>query len=81
MLDALWPLVRPGGELLYVTCSVFRDENDARVAAFARGHTDALHEPLTFPAGVAHSGGQLLPSPEATGHNQDGFYFARLRKP
>jgi 16S rRNA (cytosine967-C5)-methyltransferase len=81
MLDALWPLVRPGGELLYVTCSVFRDENDARVEAFANGHADALRGPLTFPAGVAHSGGQLLPSPEATGHNQDGFYFARLRKP
>jgi len=81
ILAALWPLLRPGGELLYVTCSVFREENDARVAEFLASHADALREPLTFPAGVAHSGGQLLPSAEAGGHNQDGFFFARLRKP
>ncbi|HEX4884774.1 MAG TPA: 16S rRNA (cytosine(967)-C(5))-methyltransferase RsmB [Casimicrobiaceae bacterium] len=81
MLAALWPLVKPGGELLYVTCSVFREENEARVEDFLAAHPGALREPLTFPDGVAHSGGQLLPSPEAGGHNQDGFFFARLRKP
>jgi 16S rRNA (cytosine967-C5)-methyltransferase len=81
ILAALWPLVKPGGELLYVTCSVFREENDARVAAFLASGAGALREPLTFPEGVACSGGQLLPSPTATGHNQDGFFFARLTKP
>jgi 16S rRNA (cytosine967-C5)-methyltransferase len=81
ILAALWPLLRPGGEMLYVTCSVFREENEARVAEFLACHAAALREPLTFPDGVAHSGGQLLPSPEAAGHNQDGFFFARLRKP
>lgn len=81
ILEALWPVVKPGGELLYVTCSVFRAENDAVVDAFAASRADALREPITFAEGAAHSGGQLLPSREAGGHNQDGFFFARLRKP
>jgi 16S rRNA (cytosine967-C5)-methyltransferase len=81
ILAALWPLLKPGGELLYVTCSVFREENDVRIAEFLASGAGALREPLTFPEGVAHSGGQLLPSPSAAGHNQDGFFFARLTKP
>ena len=80
ILESLWPLLARGGALLYATCSVFREENEARVAEFVARHPDALREPLTFPAGVRCSGGQLLPSPEATGHNQDGFFYARLRK-
>ena len=80
ILDALWPLVARDGVLLYVTCSVFREENEARIVEFTARHADALREPITFPAGVRHSGGQLLPSAETTGHNQDGFFYARLRK-
>ena len=80
MLDALWPLLARGGVLLYATCSVFREENEAQIEAFVARHSDALREPLTFPAGVRHRGGQLLPSPEPAGHNQDGFFYARLRK-
>lgn len=80
ILAALWPLLAPGGKLLYVTCSVFAEENEARVDAFAAAHADALREPLTFPAGVVHGGGQLLPSTQPGGHNQDGFYYALLRK-
>ena len=80
ILEALWPLLARGGVLLYATCSVFREENEARIAEFAARHPDALREPITFPAGVRRSGGQLLPSPETAGHNQDGFFYARLRK-
>jgi 16S rRNA (cytosine967-C5)-methyltransferase len=80
ILRALWPLVAPGGRLLYVTCSVFAEENEARVAAFLSAHPEALREPITFPAAVRHSGAQLLPSANAAGHNQDGFFYARLRK-
>lgn len=80
MLAALWPLVAAGGELLYVTCSVFREENDVRIAEFCATHADALREPITFPPEVAHSQGQLLPSLQTAGHNQDGFFYARLRK-
>jgi 16S rRNA (cytosine967-C5)-methyltransferase len=80
LLEAAWPLLVPGGKLLYATCSVFDAENEARAGHFARRHPDALRESLTFPEGAAHRGGQLLPSPSAAGHNQDGFYYALLRK-
>jgi 16S rRNA (cytosine967-C5)-methyltransferase len=80
LLDALWPLVARGGKLLYATCSVFTAENEARVAAFEARHPDALRETLTFPAMALHMGGQLLPSSEGAVHNQDGFFYALLRK-
>jgi len=80
ILDALWPCVAPGGLLLYATCSVFRDENDARVDAFTRDHPDALRESLTLPADVRHDAGQLLPSLPGAVHNHDGFFYALLRK-
>jgi 16S rRNA (cytosine967-C5)-methyltransferase len=80
ILEAVWPLLAPQGKLLYVTCSVFTDENEARIAAFAARHPDALRETLTLPAEAVHVGGQLLPSAETAGHNQDGFYYALLRK-
>jgi 16S rRNA (cytosine967-C5)-methyltransferase len=80
ILGALWPLLAPGGRLLYVTCSVFDEENEARIEALTARHPDALRESLTFAPGVLHSGGQLLPSAQAGAHNQDGFYYALLRK-
>ncbi len=78
--DALWPCLARGGLMLYATCSVFREENETRVAAFAADHPDALRESLTFAPEVAHDGGQLLPSLPGAGHNQDGFFYALLRK-
>jgi len=80
ILDALWDVLAPGGLLLYATCSVFREENDAQIEAFVRRHGDALRETLTFPAAAAHRGDQLLPSLPGASHNQDGFFYARLRK-
>jgi 16S rRNA (cytosine967-C5)-methyltransferase len=80
ILAALWPLVARGGRLLYATCSVFRAENDAQVAAFLAREPDALRESLTFAPEVAARDGQLLPSLPGTGHNQDGFFYALLGK-
>ncbi|MDR2244071.1 MAG: 16S rRNA (cytosine(967)-C(5))-methyltransferase RsmB [Burkholderiales bacterium] len=80
MLDALWPLLVPGGKLLYVTCSVFHAENKEVIAAFCDCHPDALHEVPMFAADIPHCGGQLLPSEATTGHNQDGLYYAILHK-
>jgi 16S rRNA (cytosine967-C5)-methyltransferase len=80
ILEALWPCLVPGGLLLYATCSVFRAENDAQIEAFLARHAEALREPITFPAGVVHDGGQLLPSLPGAAHNQDGFFYALLRK-
>ena len=80
LLDALWGCVAPGGKLLYVTCSVFHDENDAQIEAFAARTPGALRESITLPPDVPHRGGQCLPSQGGAAHNQDGFFYARLRK-
>ena len=70
LLDALWPLLRSGGTMLYATCSLFREENADQVAAFLARHGDARAE---FPPETRE--GQLLPAPE-----MDGFFYARLLK-
>ncbi len=80
LLGALWPLVAPGGVLLYVTCSVFDAENEQQINAFLQAHPDALRESIMFPPEAPAIGGQLLPSGNAASHNQDGFFYARLRK-
>jgi 16S rRNA (cytosine967-C5)-methyltransferase len=80
LLDALWPCVAPDGRVLYATCSVFREENEAVVEAFCARHDDALREQLTLPADVVRRDGQLLPSLPGAAHNQDGFFYALLGK-
>ena len=80
LLDATWALLAPGGALLYATCSVFAEENEARVAAFLHAHADALRESLAFPDAVPQRGGQLLPSLPGARHNHDGFFYALLRR-
>jgi 16S rRNA (cytosine967-C5)-methyltransferase len=52
IVDALWPLLKPGGELLYVTCSIFPAEGEEQASRFERSHADAVR--LDAP-------GQLLP--------------------
>jgi len=77
LLGALWPLLAPGGKLLYVTCSVFQRENAAQIASFLAGHPDAAALPLQTGWGViAGAGRQVL-----TGQGgMDGFYYACLEK-
>ncbi|MGH8746584.1 MAG: 16S rRNA (cytosine(967)-C(5))-methyltransferase RsmB [Burkholderiales bacterium] len=70
ILDALWPALAAGGKLLYVTCSVFSEENDAVVESFVARTPDALR--LSLPYGASST---LLP-----GSEHDGFYFALLAK-
>jgi 16S rRNA (cytosine967-C5)-methyltransferase len=80
LLDALWDVLTPDGRMLYATCSLFGAENEAQIDAFLGRHTDALRETITFPTGAVHRGGQLLPSLPGASHNQDGFFYALLRK-
>ncbi|TJZ78947.1 16S rRNA (cytosine(967)-C(5))-methyltransferase RsmB [Chitiniphilus eburneus] len=72
MLDALWPLVAPGGKLLYATCSIFPAENAQQATAFSHRHADA--QPLPLGPALPENG-QLLPTPE-----HDGFFYALFRK-
>lgn len=77
LLQALWPTLRPGGLLVYATCSVLPQENTRTVAQFVASRTDVSHEPIAAAWGMAQPcGRQLLPQPD--GH--DGFYYACLRK-
>lgn len=70
ILGALWRLLAPGGKLLYVTCSVFPEENEARIADLLAGAPEARRLELADGAPA-----QLLPGAE-----HDGFYFALLEK-
>ncbi len=82
MLDSLWPLLAPGGRLLYATCSIFPAEGQHQIDAFLQRLPpgSALLEP--------HAPGHLLPLPDnaAAGLNgrgrvlQDGFFYALIRK-
>ncbi|MCU5782068.1 tRNA and rRNA cytosine-C5-methylase [Alcanivorax balearicus MACL04] len=77
MLDALWPLLRPGGTLVYATCSVLRAENDQQISAFLERTEDATEDtPGIGDPSPASRGWQLLPRDQGP----DGFYLARLRK-
>jgi 16S rRNA (cytosine967-C5)-methyltransferase len=70
ILDALWQVLKPDGKLLYATCSVFPQENDAVIDAFVARAPRALRLPL--PDGAA---AQALPDAE-----RDGFYYALIHK-
>jgi 16S rRNA (cytosine967-C5)-methyltransferase len=80
LLDALWPLLAPRGAMLYATCSVFAAENELQIRQFTQDHPEALRETISFADDVPASGGQLLPSGNGASHNQDGFFYALLRK-
>lgn len=79
LLDRLWPLLRPGGHLLYCTCSVFRAEGDDVVQAFLGRNTQAILRP---------SPGHLIPGSASQGASvednalgeHDSFFYALLQK-
>jgi len=82
LLDALWPTLKPGGRLLYCTCSVFKAEGQDQIDAFLQRQRDAGI--VRHPPSPSH----LLPLPDngqeagapAPGASPDGFYFALLHK-
>ena len=77
MAGALWPLVRPGGMLVYATCATLRQENEQVVRDFLARHPQAREDTdTTGLPNATDTGVQLLPQTGA----HDGFYFARLRK-
>jgi len=79
LLKRLWPLLKPGGRLLYCTCSVFKAEGEQQIATFLAHHSQAK---------ILASPGHLLPrgdQPTAMhtdnpSGDHDGFYYALLEK-
>jgi 16S rRNA (cytosine967-C5)-methyltransferase len=77
LLAQLWQILKPGGKLLYATCSLLPQENVQQITRFMQTHTDAWHVPIEGQWGTAMSyGRQILPGD--TG--MDGFYYALLIK-
>lgn len=83
LLEALWPTLKPGGRLLYCTCSVFKAEGQDQIDAFLQRHGDASV------AGSPQSPGHLLPLPDngdaigppaLPGASPDGFFYSLLEK-
>ena len=83
LLDALWPLLKPGGRMLYCTCSVFKAEGQAQIDAFLQRQSGARQQ--AAPASPGH----LLPLPDNeaaaaradSSGTGDGFFYALLHKP
>lgn len=77
LLERLWKRLKPGGECLYMTCSIFDEEGEGQMRRFLAAHPDA--ERLPAP-------GRLLPDAIGSaalplgGLAQDGFFFGRLRR-
>ena len=77
ILFSAWQMLAPGGELLYVTCSVFKDENQNQMARFLTSNNDAAEIKIEANWGKScEYGRQLLPGEQ----DADGFYYCRLRK-
>ena len=80
ILDNLWPQLKVGGYLLYITCSILKQENVEQMQAFVSHHTDASVIEFTEAChwGIAQDiGRQCLPIDSELG---DGFYYALLHK-
>jgi len=79
LLKTLWPLLKPGGRMLYCTCSVFRQEGELQVKTFVEHNTDCTLHPS-----LGHLRPQNSQTPAALVDNlagdHDGFYYALLEK-
>jgi 16S rRNA (cytosine967-C5)-methyltransferase len=79
LLTALWPLLSPGGALLYCTCSVFKAEGQDQIEAFVAHNKDAFSLPAPGHLLPLFSP-QTAPMPENPLGEHDGFFYALLRK-
>ncbi len=76
-LQALWPLLRRGGSLLYATCSVLPQENEQVVNSFIEAQDDVVVSKIDLPLGIPQQHGiQILPKRGGS----DGFYYALMIK-
>ena len=79
LLQALWPLLKVGGAMVYCTCSVFLAEGEGQIKTFLAHHTDAVLRPSPGHL-LPQSGGQAVALPDNLIGGHDGFYYAVLQK-
>jgi len=77
LLQALWPLLEPGGVLVYATCSILKRENDQQIHQFLQQHDNAACEEISAEWGMPLGCGRQIIPGEA---QMDGFFYAVLRK-
>ncbi len=77
ILKAVWPLLAPGGLLLYATCSILKQENEQQVQAFLAEYRDAAERPINADWGIAGVCGRQILTGESA---MDGFYYACISK-
>lgn len=80
ILPNLWQMLAKGGKLLYVTCSVFHEENQGQIDRFLENNADAVQLPFDISGSsqltnITHTNGQLIPT-----NVHDGFFYALLQK-
>ena len=75
LLNALWPMLAPGGRFVYATCSIMPEENDLQIARFIETHSDCTRLELDIPwAHHTPHGWQILPGE----NHMDGFFYSVL---
>lgn len=77
LLDAAWAVLRPGGTLVYATCSLLVEENAGQIDAFLARHLDAQADDPGPAFGHASGAGRQRLTGEG---GMDGFFYARLHK-
>lgn len=78
LLDVGAALVKPGGALIHIVCSLLDVEGAGQVAAFLERHPDWIAAPLALPLGTPHGSGMRL---TPLSHSTDGFFVAKLLRP
>lgn len=77
LLESVWPVLKPGGKLLYATCSLLDEEGNGLIDRFVRRQRDAVVQPIHADWGIPGSRGRwLVPGMD----DSDGFYYAILAK-
>lgn len=76
ILEAIWPLLKPGGIMLYATCSILPEENVEQINQFVQNTADAKLDTDFENDTLERPGRQILPGDQ----QMDGFYYARLLK-
>lgn len=77
LLNALWPLLAPGGILVYATCSIMPEENELQIEKFIKNNQDSTIIPIQLDIGQhSNYGLQLLPGD----NDMDGFFYSVIQK-